>query len=171
MEAIWTPEGLRLWFISCVSNEGLLVRATADLFFKDSYGCLAGPALLPHRRLPACSSHCSATAHALSRPSAPRGHHGGGDSRWWAARSPRRPGHSSTQASAPRTHGRLGRPSCLALPAAEARKVQRDRTRRTSRQNTDPPAETAGVSAQKTLISNEHPTALHSNWTRGLLEP
>lgn len=79
--------------------------------------------------------------------------------------------HSSTQASAPRTHGRLGRPSRLALPAGETRKVQRDSTRRTSRQNTDPPAEMASVSAQKTLISNQHPTALHSNWARGLLEP
>lgn len=68
-----------LWFISCVSDEGLLVRATADLFFKDSYGCLgSSPALLPHRWLPACFSHCSATAHALSRPSAPRGRRGGG---------------------------------------------------------------------------------------------
>ena len=92
MEAIWTPEELRLWFISCVSNEGLLVRATADLFFKDSYGCLgSSPALLPYRWLPACFSHCSATAHALSRPSAPRGRRRGGDSRRWAARSLRKP--------------------------------------------------------------------------------
>lgn len=77
MEAVWTPEELRLWFISYASNEGLLVRAAADLFFKDSYRCLAGPALLPRRWLPACLSHCSTTTHVPSRVSAPWGCCGG----------------------------------------------------------------------------------------------
>ena len=130
MEAVWTPEELRLWFISCVSNEGLLVWAAAGLFFKDSYRCLAGPALLPHRWLPACLPHTPplhTCRHVCLRAGTPRGVETAGSGQH-GARGNRQ--HSSAQASAP---------SRLALPAGEARKVQRDSTQRTSQKNTDPP--------------------------------
>ena len=108
MEAVWTPEELRLWFISCVSNEGLLVWAAAGLFFKDSYRCLAGPALLPHRWLPACLPHTPplhTCRHVCLRAGTPRGVETAGSGQH-GARGNRQ--HSSAQASAP---------SRLALPA------------------------------------------------------
>ena len=99
---------------------------------------LAGPALLPHRWLPACLSHSPplhTCRHVCLRPGTPWGVETAGSGQH-GARGNRQ--HSSAQASAP---------SRLALPAGEALKVQQDSTQRTSQQNTDPPAETAGVSA------------------------